>query len=218
MDRFRRYQHLLMFGGGAVVTAVVLVAFVLNTVATVRTYVALEHQELMSGVNRLTDLNSRNVVLMQNGVRLIEVAWRAGEQAEPRLVEQFTGNGQMLRLQQAPDHLPVLVVGASSATPPDLLATRYIRLAKQISQAATAASERNGGLLTFWLYRPERPLLILVPSPGDARMATLLADRAVFFLHSRDLAAISLFRETCPCSIPAPGGVHFGGSLPTIVR
>ncbi|SDR55848.1 ATP-binding protein [Paraburkholderia tuberum] len=209
LDRFRRYQHLLMFGGGAVVTAVVLVAFVLNTVATVRTYVALEHQELMSGVNRLTDLNSRNVVLMQNGVRLIEVAWRAGEQAEPRLIEQFTGNGQMLRLQQAPDHLPVLVVGASSATPPDLLATRYIRLAKQISQAATAASERNGGLLTFWLYRPDRPLLILVPSPGDARMATLLADRAAFFSALAGPGGNLLVPRDVPLLDPRTGGRAF---------
>jgi two-component system capsular synthesis sensor histidine kinase RcsC len=180
LDRFRRYQHLLMFGGGAAITVVVLAAFVINAVSIVRAYIATQYQEVSSHANEVLDLYTRNIAILQSNIRLVEVAWRAGEQAEPALVDKYNDDGQMLRLRQAPDHVPVTVVSASFEIPPRASVSRYIRLAEQMSRAMTASAERNGGVSNSWLYSPDLALVVLAaaPWPGDARMKTLLSNHA----------------------------------------
>src|SRR4051812_30032996 len=128
LERFRRYQHALMFGGAAAITVVVLAAFVINVVSIVRAYIALEHQEVSLNANGLSDLYTRDSAIFRNNLRIVEVAWRTGERADQSLVDQFSDNGQMLRLQQAPDHVPVTLVGASFEVPPPVEVSRYIRL------------------------------------------------------------------------------------------
>ncbi|HEY2022846.1 ATP-binding protein [Paraburkholderia sp.] len=180
LARFSRYQRLLMFGGGVAITVVVLVAFVINAVSIVRAYIGLLHQEVSLNANQVLDLYTRKVAIFQSNIRLVEIAWRAGERAEPALVDQFTNDGQTLRLQQAPDHVPVMLVGAYSKVPPAVEVSRYIRLAQQMSRALTGSAERNGGISSLAFYSPDFALVgvVAAPWPGDARMAALLSDHA----------------------------------------
>jgi two-component system capsular synthesis sensor histidine kinase RcsC len=209
LERFRRYQHMLMFGGAAAITVVVLAAFVINVVSIVRAYVALEHQEVSLNANGLSDLYTRDSAIFRNNLRILEVAWRTGERADQSLVDQFSDNGQMLRLQQAPDHVPVTLVGASFEVPPPLEVSRYIRLAEQVSRALTAIAERNAGVLNSWLYSPDHALvtMVAVPWPGDARMHQLLSDHAAFLAALAGPDGHLLAPESAPVRDPRTGGV-----------
>ena len=208
LDRFRRYQHLLMFGGGAVITVVVLVAFAINVASIVRAYIALQHQEVLLNENRIADLYRSNVAHVQNTIRIIEVAWRAGERASPALVEQFNENGQVLRLQHAPDHVPVTIVGASPLVPSAGPIGRYIRLADQISRDLTAAAERNGGVLSSWLYSPDHRLVLIVATPwrDDAQMDALLSDHADLLAALVGPDSDLLAPQDAPSRDPRTGG------------
>ncbi|MFL9966092.1 ATP-binding protein [Paraburkholderia sediminicola] len=209
LDRFRRYQHLLMFGGGAAITVVVLAAFVINAVSILRAYIMVQHREVSLNANQLSALYTRNAAIFQNNLRIVEVAWRADERAAPALVDQFSHHGQTLRLQQAPDHVPVTLVGASFEVPPAAAVSRYIRLAEQMSRALTAVAERNGGVLNSWLYTPDHGLLMLVavPWPGDARMAKLLSDHAALVAALTGPNGNFLAPDERPSRDPRTGGV-----------
>jgi len=180
LDRFSRYQRLLMFGGGIAITVVVLAAFVINTVSIVRAYIGLLHQEVSLNANQVMDLFTRKVAIFQSNIRLVEIAWRTGERAEQALVDQFDNDGQTLRLLQAPDHVPVMLVGAYPTVPPTTAVGRYIRLAQQMSRVLTGSAERNGGILNAWFYRPDFALVAfaVTPWPSDARLGALLSDHA----------------------------------------
>ncbi|WP_051390967.1 ATP-binding protein [Paraburkholderia mimosarum] len=207
LDRFRRYQHLLMFGGGAVITVVVLAAFAIEVASVVRAYIALQRQEVLLNENRVSGLYMSQVALVQNSVRYIELAWRAGERASPALVEQFNANGQRLRLQQSPDQVPVTIVGTSAASSGAAVG-RYIQFADQMSRALTATAERNGGALRAWLYSPDHGVVLVAatPWPGDARMEPLFSGHAgllaaLFGPHGDLLAP-----EGAPSHDPRTGG------------
>jgi len=180
LDRFRRYQHLLMFGGGAVITVVVLAAFAIDVASVVRAYIALQRQEVLLNENRVSGLYMSQVALMQNAIQNTELAWRAGEQASPARVEQFNANGQRLSLQRSPDQVPVTIIGTSPVSPSRAAVGRYIELADQISRALTATAERNGGVLRAWLYSPDHGIVLVAatPWPGDARMDPLFSSHA----------------------------------------
>ncbi|WP_171910262.1 hybrid sensor histidine kinase/response regulator [Paraburkholderia fungorum] len=159
-----------------------LAALVINVVSVVRTYFALQHQEVSLNANRLTELDTRNIANLYSNIRIIEVAWRTGERARPALVEQYYDHGQMLVLQDSPDRLPVLVVSSISRIPSDRTVSRYLRLAEQMSYALTAAAERNRGVLTSWLFSSDFSLLAMVASPWPSGLTqTVLADRAAIF-------------------------------------
>ncbi|MFM0144272.1 ATP-binding protein [Paraburkholderia sp. RL18-085-BIA-A] len=209
LDRFRRYQRLLMFGGGAAITVVVLAAFIINAVSIVRAYVMVQRQEMSLSANRLSDLYTRNAAIFRNNLRIFEVSWRADQRADPALVDQFSHNGQILRLQKAPDHVPVTLVGASSEVPPAVAVSRYIRLAEQLSRAFTAVAERNGGVLNSWLYSRDHALvgMVAVPWPGDARMDKLLSDHAALVAALTDPHGNLLAPEDAPLRDPSTGDV-----------
>ena len=209
LDRFRRYQRLLMFGGGAAITVVVLAAFIINAVSVVRAYIMVQHQEVSLDANRLSALYTRNAAIFRNNLRIFEVAWRANERADPALVDQFSHNGQMLRLQQAPDHVPVTLAGTSSEVPPAVEVSRYIRLAEQVSRAFTAVAERNGGVLNAWLYSTDHALvgMVAVPWPGDARMGKLLSDHAALVAALTGPHRTLLAPEGAPLRDPRTGAV-----------
>jgi len=180
LDSFSRYQRLLMFGGGIAITVVVLLAFVINVASIVRAYIELLHQEVSLNANQVLDLYTRRVAIFQSNIRLVEIAWREGERAEPALVDKFRSDGQKLLLQQAPDQVPVMLVGTSSKVPPAAAVSRYIRLAQQMSRARTGSMERNGGISSSWIYSPDFAMLgfSVTPWPDDARMEALLSDPA----------------------------------------
>jgi two-component system capsular synthesis sensor histidine kinase RcsC len=183
LGRFRRYQHLLMYGGGAALSVVVLAAQMLDVASTVRAYTTIEYQALSLDVRSAADFNARAVATMRNNVQNVELAWKSDGRAQSGSVERFLRDGQSLRVQQAPDALPVTVLGASSTTAPGADVERFIRLADQLSGPLATVAARNGGELTTYLYSADRSLMLLSISPprSAAQWRTLLADRSTLF-------------------------------------
>ncbi|WP_322013502.1 ATP-binding protein [Paraburkholderia sp. J12] len=208
LDRFRHYQHLLMFGGGAVITMVVLAAFAINVVSILNAYFTLQHSEVLLNEQEVSSLYLRYFTNMQNSIRLLEIAWRANEQAAPALVQRFNENGQMLRVQQAPDHVPVIIAGTSPVSPPVAIVGRYIRLAELTSDGLMVMAERNGGVLNSWLYSPDYGLVLMVAtsSSGDAQLGTLLSDRGRLVATLTGSRGDRLVPEGAPLRDPRTGG------------
>ncbi|MET3228986.1 UNVERIFIED_ORG: two-component system capsular synthesis sensor histidine kinase RcsC [Burkholderia sp. 1263] len=183
LNRFRRYQHMMMYGGAATATAVVIAAFVINAISTVSAYTARESELLSLDVRPVIDFTVRAEATLRSNVQSLELAWNAGGAAPPDTVARFSRDRNLLRVQQTPDVLPILVAGASPSNPPAPAAGRFIRLSETMAGPSTVIAARNGGELTAYLYSTDRSLMLLTasPWPSDVRWATLLANRSMLF-------------------------------------
>lgn len=73
--RLRRYQHLLLVGGGALITMFVVLACVLQIWTTVSSYVAATRDEMTASAHRAEDGILRLAVAMRGDVRSIASSW-----------------------------------------------------------------------------------------------------------------------------------------------
>ena len=180
--RLRRYQTLLVMGGGIVITLLVLAAGVLEVAVSVRVYLARTQEEVSIDVRRILDFSARASATLRNNVQNMELAWELAGAQDPARLQAFSEGGDQLRITHSSAALSLLVLGrANQGNPAD--AWRYIRLAEQMAPATAVIAARNSGELTVYLYSPERNLLILAvaPWPGALWQQRLVTERDSLF-------------------------------------
>jgi len=195
LTRLRRYQNLLVTGGGIVITVLVLAAGVLEVVASVRAYIARSHEEVSIDVRRIMDFSARATATLRNNVQNMELAWEHAGAPDNLRLQAYAAGGNLLRINAASAPLSLLVLGSK----PEDRATeawRYIRLAEQMAPATAVIAARNAGDLSVYLYNPERSLLILAvaPWPGARWQERIAADRDSLFqalTHQGDRALLT---------------------------
>ncbi|HEX7909290.1 MAG TPA: hypothetical protein VF534_14580, partial [Paraburkholderia sp.] len=89
LGRLRRYQRLLMFGGGMVITAVVLLAAVLDTVSTVRAHIVNERQAFLVDRSLVMNEIQASEGSFRNGLINAELIWSEPPSVDSALVERF---------------------------------------------------------------------------------------------------------------------------------
>ncbi|MFM0638338.1 ATP-binding protein [Paraburkholderia metrosideri] len=179
LGQLRRYQRLLMFGGGIVVTIVVLLAFALDLVSTVRSYIAAEQQAYLVDRSLVTSEIEASEASFRNGLISAELLWGENHRASQALISSFEAEGSELIIQPSPAVRPHLFVGTPDqpASPDDL--ARNLGLAVQLARVSMAGSLMRGRPLTGYYYSTTSDLtgFIPAPSPRDAQVAAALANR-----------------------------------------
>ncbi|MXN76326.1 hypothetical protein GR157_16460 [Burkholderia sp. 4701] len=96
LGRLHRYQRLLMYGGAAVISAMVALAPGLQIGSTVDRYIGYGSDELSNGVDLLSGDVRMEEAALRSAVVNFELTSMLNPAAEPSLVDRFERNGQRL--------------------------------------------------------------------------------------------------------------------------
>ncbi|MGE8657934.1 MAG: ATP-binding protein [Achromobacter sp.] len=164
LARLRRYQKLVVFGGGFVITGVVLVASLLEDAASVDAYIARTKEEIAVDVRRSRDFITRATATLRNNVQNMVLAWDVLETEPSGAAGAFFADARIEKVQPNADLPPLLVMRANDREPVSD-AWRYVRLAERMAAATAAVAARNAGELTVYLMSPDQRTLILAVLP-----------------------------------------------------
>jgi two-component system, NarL family, capsular synthesis sensor histidine kinase RcsC len=180
LGQLQYYQRLAMFGGGLIITLVVLLALVLDTISTVRGRIADEREEVFVGGGLLSSEIEASEAALRSSVHSAELLWSERTIAKPALVKRFYDNGQELALPSPPPQRSQLVLGTPDDLPSREELARYLGLTEQLSRLQAVNSLTRDGMLTGYYYSIKGDLVTLVPVPEtvDARSLGVLRDRS----------------------------------------
>ncbi|WP_052007129.1 hybrid sensor histidine kinase/response regulator [Burkholderia paludis] len=177
--QLRRYQRLVTYGAGAVITVLLLLAFALVATSMTRSVLLNQQQDFV--VDRslvMSEIDAREASL-RHVVVSAQLAWHDGAMVDRKTVERFRASGGTMTLRPSRSLTPQLafVNGHPGATDAEL--RRYLGLAVQMAQSTTASSLLRGTLQTGYYYSARRDFAALIPAPApvDARARAMLADR-----------------------------------------
>lgn len=206
LGRFRRYQRMLMYGGAAVITAVALVAFAAQSMASLRAYVVGGYRDLGYEMQRTSNFNAQSATFIHSYILNAELNWQRGETADAKLVAQFHEAGGLLRIQPEPGTMSVLFIGRDGTKIDDAELGRYIRLVQQGASALAIAAAGTHGQLNAYLFSPDRRLLVLpIGSPEtDANVASALKHREALFDALTTVDGAPLIPPDAPLRAPGP--------------
>ncbi|KWF93724.1 hypothetical protein WL93_00130 [Burkholderia diffusa] len=176
--RIRHNQNLLLYGGGIVITLVVLAAFVVDAVATVRTYVRQIAQQWTLDVRRIEQGTTRYEAVFRSNVLNVEAAWNGGTKADTATVAAFGAQGRAIVMPGNANAVPMLIAGPADGPVPLELA-RYGGIATRMAGVLQIIQTRGAATLTNYLYSPETGVLVASLStwPDPAVLHARLANR-----------------------------------------
>lgn len=182
LARLHRYQTMLVMGGGTAITVLVLLAGVLEVVASVMTYVARTNEEVSVDVRHVMDFTARATATLRNNVQNMELAWERAEAPDSKRLQAYIEAGKLVRVNASAAAPSLLVLGSIHQDDP-AQAWRYIDLAQQMAPATAVIAARNAGDLSAYVYSPEQSVLILAvaPWPGAEWQARIAASRDSLF-------------------------------------
>lgn len=164
LARLHRYQTMLVMGGGTAITVLVLLAAVLEVVASVMTYVARTNEEVSVDVRHVMDFTARATATLRNNVQNMELAWERAEAPDSKRLQAYIEAGKLVRVNASAAAPSLLVLGSTHQDDP-AQDWRYIDLAQQMAPATAVIAARNAGDLSAYFYSPERSVLILAVAP-----------------------------------------------------
>ncbi|KFG98575.1 hypothetical protein GQ56_0103435 [Burkholderia paludis] len=176
--RIRHNQNLLLYGGGIVITLVVVAAFVIDAVSTVQTYVRQITQQWTLDTRRIEQETARYETVFRNNLLNVEATWNGGAKADAATVSAFDAQGRALVMPGNANAVPMLIAGRTGGPAPAELA-RYAGIAARMAGVLQIIQTRGGSTLTNYLYVPDDGLLVasLATWPEPAVLHARLADR-----------------------------------------
>ncbi|MCV9917131.1 hybrid sensor histidine kinase/response regulator, partial [Burkholderia pseudomallei] len=148
LQSIRRYQSISMFGGGIVVTILILIACGLGITSIVYGYLDGERRNFLNGVEETVDEVQVAEASFRNGVSNTQLIWREIGAAPPDITKAFYANGQQLAIKPYPS----LVVGVPGQTTQHDEVARYLALSFLLSRIGAASSINRGRTLEGYHY------------------------------------------------------------------
>ncbi|EDT39120.1 ATP-binding protein [Burkholderia ambifaria] len=159
LQSIRRYQSISMFGGGIVVTILILIACGLGITSIVYGYLDGERRNFLNGVEEAVDQVQVAEASFRNGVANTQLIWREIGAAPPDVVNAFFANGQQLAIKPYPS----LVVGVPGQTGRRDEVARYLALSFLLSRICAASSLNRGRTLEGYHYSTRTGMFGFVP-------------------------------------------------------
>ncbi|MEN2469175.1 ATP-binding protein [Burkholderia sp. GS2Y] len=214
--RIRHNQNLLLYGGGIVVTLVVVAAFVIDSVATVQIYLRQITHQWVVDMRRVEQANVGYQAYFRGYVLNVEAAWNGVDSARAKHAAGFDARGRTLVLDGSETKDPILIVGRAGGPVPANL-DRYVAVAEQISDRLAVLRTRVGSVFTNYLYAPSDDLAVLSLSkwPDVATLDARLADRDAVLAAIGSNRGQPLLPPTEPVADPRTG-LRFLRWLPPI--
>jgi len=178
LQSIRRYQSISMFGGGIVVTVLILIACGLGITSIVYGYLDGERRNFLNGVEETAGEVQVAETSFRNGVTNTQLIWRELGPAPADVTKAFLDNGQQLAITP----FPSLVVGVPGATAQRDEVARYLALSFLLSRICAASSINRGRTLEGYHYSTRTGMFGLVPhlSRDDPALASTDARAKVF--------------------------------------
>ncbi|KIP13666.1 putative periplasmic sensor hybrid histidine kinase [Burkholderia sp. MSHR3999] len=167
LQSIRRYQSISMFGGGILVTVLVLIACALGMASIVYGHIEAERRNFVSGKEQTLDEIKTSETSFRNGVANTQLIWREISRAPGSVVEAFFGNEQRIAIKPYPS----LVVGVPGQTGNRAEVSRYLALSILLSCICAARSINRGRLLEGYHYSTRAGVFGLVPTMDEDRPA-----------------------------------------------
>ncbi|KWE59557.1 ATP-binding protein [Burkholderia sp. MSMB2157WGS] len=185
LQSIRRYQSISVFGGGIVVTILILIACGLGITSIVYGYLDGERRNFLNGVEEAVDEVQVAETSFRNGVTNTQLIWREIGAAPADVVNTFFANDQQFAIKPYPS----LVVGVPGQTAQRDEVARYLALSFMLSRICAASSINRGRTLEGYHYSTRTGMFGLVPhlsrdnpalASADARAHVLAALRVDF--------------------------------------
>ncbi|RQZ14794.1 response regulator [Burkholderia sp. Bp9031] len=159
LQSIRRYQSISMFGGGIVVTILILIACGLGITSIVYGYLDAERRNFLNGVEEAVDEVQVAETSFRNGVANTQLVWHELGAAPPDVVNAFFANGQQFAIKPYPS----LVVGVPGQTAQRDEVARYLALSFLLSRIGAASSLNRGRTLEGYHYSTRTGVFGFVP-------------------------------------------------------
>ncbi|MBR8301939.1 response regulator [Burkholderia dolosa] len=189
LQSIRRYQSISMFGGGIVVTILIVVVCAFGIASTVYGYLDSERRNFLNGVEEALDEVQISETSFRNGVANTQLIWRDLHAAPADVVDAFYDDGQQMAIKPYPS----LIVGVPGQTAQRDEVSRYIALSFLLSRICAASSINRGRVLEGYHYSTRTGMFGIVPhlSRGKPELATPEARARVLAALHVDFAGAS---------------------------
>lgn len=188
LSRFRRYQRLLVFGGGVLTTIMLLLTFLLEARST-----ALRHLEsLRQAFSAEHAVLQKEIDARENAFRIVlvgaEIIWREGVPFDISHVHDYRRQGRQLLLESSSALRPQWVFGAGGARVDDEGMGRFFSLAVQVGRATSVDRMVKGEVLSSYFYSLRHNIAGIIPAPDHDARQRIAADRDRYLhLLTRDV-------------------------------
>ncbi|WP_107310773.1 ATP-binding protein [Burkholderia metallica] len=167
LQSIRRYQNISMFGGGIVVSILILIACVLGMGSIVYGYLDEERHNFLTGLVQTLNEIKVSETSFRNGVTNAQLIWRETGPASDDVVDSFYANGGQISIHPHPS----VVLGMPGQTADRTEVARYLSLSTLLARICAASSINRGQTLAGYHYSTRTGLLGLVPDAGPAGAA-----------------------------------------------
>ncbi|WP_043301055.1 hybrid sensor histidine kinase/response regulator [Burkholderia paludis] len=160
LQALRRYLSISVFGGGIVVTVLVLIACGLGMTAIVSGHVEGERRNYLNGLEQTLNEIQVSETSFRNGVANAQLIWREADSAPEPLVDAFFSDDQRVAIRPHPS----LVLGVPGQTGDRVEVARYLSLSVLLSRICAASSLNRGRTLEGYHYSTRTGMFGLVPN------------------------------------------------------
>lgn len=148
-----------MFGGGIVVTILVLIACGLGMASIVSAYVEGARRSYLNGLEQTLNEIQVSETSFRNGVANAQLIWQEASDAPASIVDEFFLNDQRVATRPHPS----LVIGVPAQTGDRAEVARYLSLSVLLARICAASSINRGRTLEGYHYSTRTGLFALIP-------------------------------------------------------
>ncbi|WP_080421815.1 ATP-binding protein [Burkholderia ubonensis] len=165
LNLLSRYQRGLLFGGGVVLSCVILLAVASGTYGTIREYIARGHAAFLTQQSLLSVEMETLEALFSRTVVSAELLWHSRQHPSTELMRVFSAQGGEAIVQETPSFPPQLVLGQITSGRPAAAFSDYLGLVEDLGHFAAEARHQRGSSISGYLYSPDKSFIALIPAP-----------------------------------------------------
>ena len=178
LGRLRRYQDLLLLGGGVAITFVAFLTFAVTCVYELRQFAAEQRQHLADDQAQVVAAVRAAETSLRRTVSFFELSWPTLPPADTALYDAFRRNGNRLFIESSRMSTGVYFAASERALSDPPLVRRYLALAQQFALSNASASAANDLDISGYIYSPYEELIVIpasaVPSHANPRVTELI--------------------------------------------
>ena len=169
LGQLHRYKQWLIFGGGIVISLMILFAFGVVIWSTVVEHLADERQAFLVGRNLVMDEINSSEALFRSTLVAGELAWRDEDRIDPALTERFGRHGYAFALPSSSASLPPVLLGMHDNLPADELLRRYVGLTARMGRVSAVNALLRGKEANRYFIGKARNLAGILSAPQSSR-------------------------------------------------
>lgn len=160
LGRLRRYQDLLLLGGGVVITFVAFLTFAVTCVYALRQFEAEQRQHLADNQAQVVAAVRAAETSLRRTVSFFELSWPKLRLADAALYDTFRRNGNGLIIESSRMSTDVYFAASERALGDPSLVRRYLALAQEFALSNASASAANDLDIAGYIYSPDEELIV----------------------------------------------------------